>query len=275
MRVARSPLTLALLATALVPASAARAHALACRALYADRTATISFFRKSSEVSRTLLTSVVRHHYAADDLIERAATAELDGRPDPALFKEALREYEMASAGLLELQKQLDELIGLHRTGKPVKLFEEALARLLREQAPLPAVALRGQRHSNAAGDAGPLDATRFPQSLLAVLQAQREAAEVVRRQLDETIESLRAVTPRADRGEFMSIVLSGRSGFGDKADESVELLGRLTTLHTSTCSTTIAAAEHAYPAGFEWLVQPSSPPPPISGPPATPSGQD
>jgi hypothetical protein len=275
MKLVWSPLALGLLATALVPAPAARPQSLACRALYADRNATINFLRKSSEVSRTLLTNVIHHHYAADDLIERAASAELDRRPDPALVKEALREYEMASAGLRELQKQLDELIALHRTGKPVKTFEEALARLLREQAPLPAVALRGQRHSNAAGDAGPMDGAKPPQSLLAVLQAQREAADVVRRQLDDTIESLRAVTPRADRGEFISMVLSGRSAFGDRVQESVELLGRLTTLHTSTCGTTIAAASHAYPAGLEWLAQPSSPAPPISGPAATPSGQD
>lgn len=272
MKRGRWPIVSALLSSALAQAPPASAHSLACRGLYADKTVSIDFFRKSSEVSRTLLTSVVRHHYEADDLMEHGTLAELDRRPNPQLFRDALREYEMASAGLLELRGQLDQLIAIHRGGKPVKLFETTLGRLLQELGPLPAVSIRGQRHSNVAG-AEPTQGGKPPRTFLEVLQAQRDAVEVVRRQLDDTIEALRGVIPLADKGEFTSIVLSGRSGFGDKVQESVDLLGRLTVLHTSTCSATIAATGHVYPVGFEWLPQPSSPPPPISGPPAAAAG--
>jgi hypothetical protein len=266
MRRACAGLAFACVLAALSPPASLLAQSLACRGLYADRSVTISFLRKSAEVSRTLFSGVVRHHHAADDLVARAVLAEFDRRPDPALCRAALQEYAEASAGLRELEKQLGELMAIHRGGRPLPLFEEAVGRLLRERGALPAIALRGQRYSNVAGSES-AEATKAPQTLLDVLRVQQEGVGVLAGQIDDTVEALRAVIPWGEKGELTSVVLSGRSAFGDKAKESVELLGRFTALYTNSCGATIAATVHVYPAGLEWLSQPSRPPPSPPGP--------
>jgi hypothetical protein len=71
---------------------------------------------------------------------------------------------------------------------------------------------------------------------------------------MDETIEAFRSVLPYAEKGEFAAMMLSGRHGFADKIQQSVDLMGIYGRYYTSTCMATIAATMQAYPAGLEWL---------------------
>lgn len=257
---------------ALLLPSPAESHSLSCRGLYDDRTVTIRFLRKSAEVSHTLFTEVLRHHYEAEALLERAVIAEIDRRPDPPLLREVLRELSATSAGLVALQTELEALLAIDRGGKRLPIFDEALARLLREPGGFSAVSLTGERYSNAGGGEEKVSVSKSPRTLADLLTLQRERAALVGRQLDETVESLRALLPLADRGEFVSMMLSGRSGFADKLQESIELLRRLANLYTTSCGTTVAAAAHVYPAGLEWLTQPG--PPLASTSPAPPAAE-
>jgi hypothetical protein len=49
-------------------------------------------------------------------------------------------------------------------------------------------------------------------------------------------------------------MMLSGRQGFADKIQQSVQLLGVFNRFYTTGCMASIAATMQVYPKGLQWL---------------------
>jgi hypothetical protein len=179
--------------------------------------------------------------------------AELEGKPNPKLFREALAQFTLASQQMGELDRLMGELIEIHHQGKPDPTFAEALGKILADARGFERVSLAGRRYANVAQDttAAP---PRNPRDLAEIMAMQQADLRVLKKQLDGTIGAFRAVIPLADRHEFAALILSGRQGFGDKIQQSVDLLGTFGRFYTRSCMTTIDATMQAYPAGLTWL---------------------
>jgi hypothetical protein len=200
-----------------------------------------------------LFNQVVAAHYRGDDRLERGVLAELQGKPDPRQFRRALEEFQTTARHLATLDKELAALQEIHKQGKEDPAFAEALTRILRDAPALERVSLSGRRYSNVARDAVK-DARPKARSLAELMSQQREDLGIVRKQLDETIVAFRQVLPLADRGEFAALILSGRQGFSDKIQQSVDMIGTFSRSYTRGCSATIDATMQIYPKGLGWL---------------------
>lgn len=193
-------------------------------------------------------------HYEADDLLEQGVMAELDGKPQPELFHRALQLFEETAKEMDLLDKRMEKLIGIHQRGKSTPAFDQSLDRILGELQGIKRVSLHGSRFANVARPPGEVKPRPLPTNLLAIMQAQREDLDLLRKQLAETIETFRAVIPLAEKNQFVPMMLSGRAGFSSKVQQSVDLLGEYSSFYSRTCMATIEATMQAYPAGFEWL---------------------
>jgi len=151
------------------------------------------------------------------------------------------------------LDQRLTELRRIHARGVQDKGFADALARILGEAPPIERVQLGGRRYANVAREGQPA-ASRPPRDLAEIMEFQQEDLRILKRQLDETIQAFRAVLPFADRHEFAALILSGRQGFSDKIQQSVDLIGTFTRFYTRSCMPTIDATMQIYPAGLGWL---------------------
>ena len=192
-------------------------------------------------------------HYQGDDLLEQGVMAEFDGKSNPDLFKTALRRFEETSKSMAHLDDLMGELIAIDQKEQLVTEFDMPLRKILKESPPPERVGLEGKRYANVAQrtKSGPPPRAL---DLAAVMKTQRDDLRTLRRQMDETIEAFRSVLPYAEKGEFAAMMLSGRHGFADKIQQSVDLMGIYGRYYTSTCMATIAATMQAYPAGLEWL---------------------
>lgn len=151
------------------------------------------------------------------------------------------------------LDTKLQELMAIHAAGKQVPEFDAAVVKILKEQPAIERVSLHGKRYSTISG--GKPEPLASPgRDLAEVMKNQRQDLAVVRKQLKETIEAFRAVLPVADKGEFAALMLSGRAGFADRIQESVDMLGVFQQSYIRACMTTIAATMQIYPAGLKWL---------------------
>lgn len=180
--------------------------------------------------------------------------AEFDGKPNPKLFKDALVRFEESSEAMARLQHLYDQLISIHKKAALVKEFDLPLRQILKDSPPMERVSMEDLRYSNVAKGVRHPMVRPLPPDLLAIMEDQRSNLRVLKRQLDVTIEAFREVIPYAEKGEFASMMLSGRRGFADKIQQSVNLLGVFGRYYTSSCMTTIAATMQAYPAGLKWL---------------------
>ncbi len=160
-----------------------------------------------------------------------------------------------------QLEKKLDELIGIHTRGTLDRGFEQALGRILQSGPPLQRVSLQGLRYSNTATPQASQLAQ--PKDLLEIMTMQKEDLGLLKRQLTEMIDAFTTTLPLADRGEFASALLSGRVGFADKVQQSVYLLGVYTQSYIGRCMNTIDATMQVYPSGLEWLKRPQEGPVP------------
>ena len=192
-------------------------------------------------------------HYRGDDLLEKGVMAELRGQPKPAMFREALEQFQSSARGMATLDKEIAALQEVHQRGKEDPTFVESLARILRDAPALERVSLSGRRYSNVAKQAAELPRAK-PASLADIMQQQREDLAIVRKQMEETIVAFKAVLPLAERGEFAALILSGRQGFSDKIQQSVDLIGTFGRSYTRGCSATIDATMQIYPKGLGWL---------------------
>ena len=212
-------------------------------------------------------------HYAADGLLEQGVLAELKGHPDPTKFRDALGKFEKAAKIMAELEQQMTALEKVHEGSKLDPAFEKALSKILAEHPGLERVTRHQRRYSNIAGKGAPgagNKPTAFGDDLGAIMRAHREDLSVLRKQLDETITDFRSVMAVAEKGEFSALMLSGRAGFADKIQESVDLTETFAHFYTRSCMTTIAATMHAYPSSLRWL--PGAGENRWSGDPSTPS---
>jgi hypothetical protein len=199
-----------------------------------------------------LFTSVLAHHYKGDDYLEQGVLAELEGKPRPELFKSALAEFQQTSTEMGRLDQLMGELIAIDRKGKLDPSFAGALGKILKDARGFERPSLQGRRYSNVARDtAGPNMAR--PRNLAEIMTMQREDLQAIRRQMD----AFRSVLPLAERNEFAALILSGRQGFSDKIQQSVDLITAFGRFYTQSCMTTIDATMQAYPAGLRWLKDP------------------
>ena len=194
-------------------------------------------------------------HYIADDYLEQGIMAELDGKPKPELFKLALSKFEECSQQMEALQKKMRNLMATHKSGKINKTFDQATRKILKEQRPVERVSLTRVRHSNIAQPINVLQ-QKQPKDLTEIMQMQLADLATMKKQLDSTIEALRADIPLAERHEFAAMMLSGRHGFADKIQQSVDMMGVYGQSYVRSCSSTIDATMQVFPNGLQWLKQ-------------------
>lgn len=193
-------------------------------------------------------------HYAGDDLLEQGVMAELDGHPNPALFRQALRMFEDVLIESKNVDTRLSELEALHKKniGGQDATFAKSLEKIIKTTT-FERAGLTGLRYSGAGG-APATKPSVVPVDLTTIMAAQREDLGVFTKQLEETIDALRGAIPAAEKGEFAALMLSGRSGFADRILQSVNLLGVFSRFYTRSCLTTIDATMQSYPSGLRWL---------------------
>jgi MYXO-CTERM domain-containing protein len=216
-------------------------------------------------------------HYAADDLLEQGVMAELDGKSDPAKFRQALKLFEETLAEMDNLDRGLVTAIEIHKKGTEDPAFATSVTRIMGELRDFRRISLRGSRFSNVSAST-PVVAPKRPTNLLEIMEAQREDLGLLRKQLVETIESFRAVIPLAEKKQFVPMMLSGRAGFSSKVQQSVDLLGEYSRSYSKGCMTTIEATMQVYPKGFDWLPKVPddlAPAPTPTEPPVEPPAQD
>ncbi len=192
-------------------------------------------------------------HYRGDDFLEKGVIAELRGKPNPAMFRSALSQFQIAAREMAALDGDLAALQAIAARGKEDPAFADALARILKDAPPVERVSLSGRRYSNIASTA-PVAARAKPASLADIMAQQHEDLAIVRKQMDDTIVAFRAVIPLADKGQFAALILSGRQGFSDKIQQSVDLIGTFSRFYTRGCSATIDATMQIYPKGLGFL---------------------
>ena len=223
-----------------------------CQVVYGDQTVTLQFFQKSLEASNQLFGKVSLEHSEASNLVARGLLAEMKRQPEPQLLRGALVRLEAVSAAMSSLESALRDLIVINRQDKPIPLFEDALARLLRDSFREGRPQRQGRRYANVAGIA--VTPAPAPKNLTEVLEFQRADLEMIHRQLEETIESLRSAIPDAESHQFAAAMFSGRAPFFSRFQQSIDLLEQYRRFYLDTCGCTTAATFQAYPVGLQWL---------------------
>jgi hypothetical protein len=150
------------------------------------------------------------------------------------------------------LDRKLSELIEIDRSGKKVKIYEDALARILQESPQFERLSARGVRYSNAGG--AQRDQQTSLRSSTDILVAQREDLKILRTAYQEAINALREAIPLAEKSQFVPVMLSGRNAFGDKMPKFTDMISAYERFNIRSCMATIDATMQVYPAGFEWL---------------------
>ncbi|MCA1621471.1 MAG: hypothetical protein LC795_19790 [Acidobacteria bacterium] len=195
---------------------------------------------------------VIATYYKGNSYLEAAILAELNGSPNPELFRAALGSYESSADQMVILEQKLAELIEIDRSGKKIKVYEDALGKILRETPAFERLSMQGVRYSNVGGvkrpEAIPL------RNLTEILVAQRDDLKILRGAFREAIESLREAIPIAEKGQFVPVMLSGRNAFGDKMPKFTDMISAYERFNIRSCMATIDATMQVYPAGFEWL---------------------
>jgi len=195
---------------------------------------------------------VLRSYHDANNHLEAGILAEFDKQLKPEEFREALVGYEATLESLNKLDKQLDRLMEVNASGVPDKKFLRALNKLLKQAGPFERLSTAGRRYSTAGGLKGIKAET--PDGITGILKIQKNDIQILKKVLGETIESLRAAIPLAEKGEFVPVMLSGRAGFGEKMPQFTDLISGFDRGYIQRCMVTIAATMQVYPSGFGWL---------------------
>lgn len=195
---------------------------------------------------------VIATYYKGNSYLESGILAELNGNPNPALFRAALGSYESSAEQMVILDQKYAELIEIDKSGQKVKVYEEALAKILRESAPFERLSTQGVRYANVGGVKRP--EVILLKGLTDILGAQRDDLKILRTSFREAINALREAIPIAERGQFVPVMLSGRNAFGDKMPKFTDMMSAYERFNIRSCMATIDATMQIYPAGFEWL---------------------
>lgn len=201
-----------------------------------------------------LALGVIATYYKGNSHLESGILAELSGKPKPPRFRAALRSYELSAQQMVILDRKLTELIEIDRSGQKVKVYEDALAKILRESPPFERLSSRGVRYSNAGGTGR--DEQTPLRSSTDILLAQREDLKILGNAFHEAISALREAIPLAEKRQFVPVMLSGRNAFGDKMPKFTDMISAYERFNIRTCMATIDATMQVYPAGFEWLTK-------------------
>lgn len=184
--------------------------------------------------------------------------AEIRGEPQPELFRAALHKFEEAVEWAAVLDRQLGELIEIDKGKEVHPAFRKSLTAILGEHPPIERVSLHRVRFANIAQARKEAPEPQpLGRDLMAIIRDQRKDLALVTKQLEETIAAFRDALPHAQNGHFAALMLSGRAGFADKIQQSVDLVETFTRSYSQACMTTIAATMQVYPAGLEWLERP------------------
>src|SRR5260221_975026 len=108
-------------------------------------------------------------HYRGDDFLEKGVIAELRGKPNPAMFRSALSQFQIAAREMAALDGDLAALQAIAARGKEDPAFADALARILKDAPPVERVSLSGRRYSNITSTP-PMPARAKPGSLADII---------------------------------------------------------------------------------------------------------
>ena len=247
-----------ILVTALILTSiVAQAHNVWAHGNYIDPLLTVEFYRQSGHVYKSR-SKMVQIWQEANSHLEDGVMAEFESKVNkeskvrPEEFKEALLGYQKLKRAMADFDNAIKLLQEIDKKGEKTKLHEKTLETILREGRPMPRLARTGVRYSDAAGIAkGKVSPLR---NTTDILFAWREDLKVLSFTLDEVIEGLRDAIPLAEKGEFGSVMLSGRNAFGDKMPQFTEMFSAYHRFYVRTVMATIVTTMQVYPAGYEWL---------------------
>ena len=130
------------------------------------------------------------------------------------------------------------------------------MGKLLREAAPFDRVSDRtGARYS----DLGEKKKRGKPvpkhfSDLASLMKAQRQDLLTLKKLTKEVVQAFKGVLPSTEKGEFVKVMLSGRSPFSEKYEELVDARSTFSHFYTRGCMVSIQAVMQNFPAGFEFL---------------------
>jgi hypothetical protein len=247
-----------LAAAAWLGTTPAMAQALSCQAVFGDRTVTVEFARRSGEVSQLLYGQVVGVSNDAVTLLEGCLQRELESRPDPEVCRQAFVRLQKAASSLADLEAALQRLLSVHRLDRTQALYDDALARILKDM-PVPPARVRRDGHRFGPAAADPSAGPSAPRGLSEVLEFQKADVVLVQRSFDNAVEAFRSSLPAAEHGGLAVSVYSGRSPLLSRILEATEQLETYRRFHFDACRATVAAVEQVYPSGLQWLEEPTT----------------
>ena len=199
--------------------------------------------------------------HKANSQLEKGILAEFQSKLDARV---GIQSQAFQSA--LALLRQLENVMG--RYSNEVQILQKlnaackkqaslvaALSKVLHEARPLIRLSTRGVRYS----DTGGLTTKKSPpiRNQADILNAWQTDLGILTKVLREVIVDLRDAIPLAERGNFASMMLSGRRGFADKMPQFTDMFSAYERLYVRTVMATIAATMQVYPKGYEWLTAP------------------
>lgn len=232
------PLIGALLAA--VAAAPAAGQGVACRAISSDRTVTLQLARQGQEAARVFLGRLQPSVVLLHDQLERGLLAELEGRAEPSLLRDALQTLRQIDTDAGALDQALAGLERIHKQDRPVPVFERTLHKLLGERRLGPG---RGLRRAG-----------EEPTGIADILRMQRADLAAVRKAYAALEEAVRTAVPLAERRRLAAEGFAGRAPLLPVAQEALERWEAFRAFSIETCRTTAAAAVQIYPAGQQWL---------------------
>ena len=245
------------LSALLLTSNLTHAHNVWAHGNYIDPLVTVEFYRQSGHVykSRSRMVQVwqeANSHLEDGVMAEFESKVNKESKVQPDEFKEALKGYKELKRAMADFDNAIRLLQEIDRKGEKTKLHQETLERILQEGRPMPRLARTGVRYSDAAGiTKGRVSPLR---NTTDILVAWREDLSILSSTLDEVIEGLRDAIPLAEKGEFGSVMLSGRNAFGDKMPQFTEMFSAYHRFYVRTVMATIVTTMQVYPAGYEWL---------------------
>lgn len=254
-----SAAALVALSISLAVPQSVQAHQVWCHSGCQDTLRTVEFFHKSKNVY-VALTKVERIWQEASYSLENGILAEFDSKVDSS---KSLRidEYQVALDGYIEMRKAMDELAEtiailqeVDANCEKVEEFALALERNLREAENFPRIGTAGVRYSDAAGLAN--EGISSMASITDILAAWQSDLKMMSATLDEVIVAMQDAMPLTERGQFASVMLSGRNAFGEKMPQFTNMFSAYQRLYVTTVLATISTTMQVYPNGYEWLAE-------------------
>ena len=242
-----------------------KAHNVWAHNAFADPCATLAFYTQAGEVYVHLeeMKTVYRD---ANTNLEYGVIAEFRTK----LIKnkqEKLKAHMLSNTldGYTKLRKLMDKfdeavqkLEKINNENKRVEEWDNTLKEILVNDAKsFERINYIGKRYA----DIGGLKTKKDIQitNINGILNMWRTDLKILKNTLDQVIHGLRNAIPLAEKGDFASVMLSGRNAFGDKNPQFTDMFSAYQRMYVSTVLSTIAATMQSYPAGYEWLTKTSS----------------